>query len=49
MSPRREDLIQAALAPDLVQELKDLNRPVRQTIEQLSLLVGARRASPSSG
>jgi AcrR family transcriptional regulator len=36
MSLRREDFIQAELLPDLTQELKDLNRPVRQTVEQLS-------------
>jgi AcrR family transcriptional regulator len=36
MSLRREDLMQAELPGDLVQELKDLNRPVRQTLEQLS-------------
>jgi AcrR family transcriptional regulator len=36
MSLRREDLIQAELPPDLMQELKDLNRPVGHTLEQLS-------------
>ena len=36
MSLRREDLVQADLPPALVQELKDLNQPVRQTLEQLS-------------
>jgi AcrR family transcriptional regulator len=36
MSLRREDLVQADLPPALVQELKNLNQPVRQTLEQLS-------------
>jgi hypothetical protein len=36
MSMRREDLIPAELGADMVEEPKDLNRPVRQTIEQLS-------------
>jgi AcrR family transcriptional regulator len=36
MSMRREDLIQADLLPDLTQELKDLNQPVRQVLDQLS-------------
>jgi AcrR family transcriptional regulator len=36
MSMRREDLMQAELSGDLARELKELNRPVRQTLEQLS-------------
>lgn len=36
VSMRREDLIQAELGADLMQELKELNRPVRQALERLS-------------
>ena len=36
VSMRREDLIQAELPSDIVKELKELNRPVQRTVEQLS-------------
>ena len=36
VSMRREDLIRAELSADLMQELKDLNRPVQQALERLS-------------
>jgi AcrR family transcriptional regulator len=36
MSMRRDDLIQAELPPDLMRELEELNRPVRQALEKLS-------------
>jgi AcrR family transcriptional regulator len=45
LSIRRKDLIQAELLSEIAAELEDLNRPVRKTLEQLSLRLYGRAES----